>query len=97
MNYTTYQISWLALPKNLANGVIKLYQLSIVLKENCTVVQSSSQLSINTTSTSVLLTGLSICAKYELTVRGYTVVGPGPYSIPIVFETLGEIKNVIWT
>ena len=94
VNYTAYQITWTELPREVSNGVIKMYQVRLILKENCTLVQSIANSefdsTFNTTSTSVLLTGLSSCSKYEVSVRGYTVVGPGPYSKPIVVQTLGE-------
>ena len=50
--------------------------------------QSAVYVTVNTTATTVLLTGLSLCEKYEVSVRGYTVAGPGPYSKPVVVEKL---------
>ena len=88
VNYTTFQITWDAIPKEVANGIIITYQVRPVLKENCTLTQSAS--TFNTTTTSVVLTGVSMCAEYEVSVRGYTAVGPGPYSRPVVLQTLGE-------
>lgn len=90
VNGTTFEITWAALPERVAHGVIKTYQVRLVLKENCTSAQSELYSRFNTTSTSMVLSGLSICARYEVSIRGYTVVGPGPYSRPIVLQTFGE-------
>ena len=85
LNSTTNNITWIGLPKEVANGIITTYQVKVVSKENCIVDQSAVYVTFNTT---VLLTGLSLCEKYEVSVRGYTVAGPGPYSKPIVVEKL---------
>jgi len=90
VNSTTFEITWAALSERVAHGVIKMYQVRLFLKENCTLAQSELYSRFNTTSTNMALRGLSICAKYEVSIRGYTVVGPGPYSRPIVLHTFGE-------
>ena len=88
LNSTTNNITWIGLPKEVANGIITTYQVKVFSKENCTVDQSAVYVTFNTTATTVLLTGLSLCEKYEVSVRGFTLVGPGPYSKPIVVEKL---------
>ena len=88
LNSTTNNITWIGLPKEVANGFITTYQVKVVSKENCIVDQSAVYVTFNTTSTSVLLTRLSLCENYEVSVRAYTVAGPGPYSKPIVLEKL---------
>ena len=88
LNSTTNNITWVGLPKEVANGFITTYQVKVVSKENCIVDQSAVYLTSNTTATSVLLTRLSQCGNYEVSVRAYTVAGPGPYSKPIVVEKL---------
>jgi len=91
VNSSTFEITWAALPERVAHGVINMFQVRLVLKENCTSAQSELYLRFNTTTTIMVLSGLlSICAKYEVSVRGLTVVGPGPYSRPIVLQTFGE-------
>ena len=88
INSTSNNITWIGIPKEVANGIITTYQVKVVSKENCIVDQSEVYMTVNITATTVLLTGLSLCGKYELSVRGYTVAGPGPYSKPIVVEQL---------
>lgn len=90
VNYTTFQITWAALPKEVANGIITIYQVRLFLNESCTLAQSDLYTTFNTTTTDVVLTDLSMFGKYEVSVRGFTVAGPGPYSRPIVLQTLGE-------
>jgi len=90
VNYTTFEITWATLPEKVAHGVIRMYQVRLFLKENCTSAQEKLYSRLNTTTTNVVLSGLSICAKYEVSVRGYTAVGPGPYSRPTMLQTLGE-------
>ena len=88
VNYTAFRIAWIAVPKEAGNGNIKMYQIKIILNKTCTVAQSPATL--NTTTTEVLLSSLSICTRYDVAVRAYTMAGPGPYSRSIAFQTLGE-------
>ena len=90
MNYTTFEVTWAALSEKLAHGVIKMYQVRLFFTENCTLVQSGLYSRFNTTATNMVLSGLSICGKYEVSIRGYTAVGPGPYSRAIILQTLGK-------
>ena len=90
VNYTTFGITWAALSEKVARGIIKMYQVRLFLKENCTSAQSELYSKFNTTTTNMVLSGLSICAKHEVSIRGYTAVGPGPYSRAIILQTLGK-------
>ena len=90
VNYTAYHITWVDLPREVANGIIILYQVRLILLESCTLLQSDLYSTFNSTTTDVFLTGFSLCSKHEVTVRGYTVAGPGPYSKPTVVQTLGK-------
>lgn len=89
LNYTTFQISWDGLSEEVANGFIKMYQVRLVVNATCTPVQPVLYSTFNTTTTDVL-SSLSLCTQYEVSVRGFTAVGPGPYSKPIMLQTLGE-------
>lgn len=90
LNYTTFQITWAGLSEEVANGIIRIYQVRLVLKESCTPVQPVVYSTFNTTTTDVFLSSLSVCTRYEMSVRGFTAVGPGPYSEPTMLQTLGE-------
>ena len=54
----------------------------------------TTYLILNTSTTEVFLSNLLMCTGYEVAVRAYTVVGPGPYSKSIVVQTLGELYQV---
>ena len=92
VNYTTNRITWAELPKEAANGVIKLYEVRLELKETCLRVDFTFH-AMNTTKSSILLTDFWMCAKYEVSVRGYTVAGPGPYSKAIVVQTKSRLER----
>ncbi|XP_066015791.1 hemicentin-1-like isoform X2 [Pocillopora verrucosa] len=96
VNYTTNRITWAELPKEAANGVIKLYEVRLELKESCLKVDFTFH-AINTTKTSELLTGFWMCAKYEVSIRGYTVAGPGPYGKAIVVQTKSLKLSQTWS
>ena len=51
---------------------------------------------LNTTNLSILVTGLEEYVNYNISVRAYTSVGPGPYSDPVTARTL-EDGNVLIT
>ncbi|XP_022805719.1 receptor-type tyrosine-protein phosphatase F-like isoform X3 [Stylophora pistillata] len=90
LNSTNINITWLELPREVAYGKVIRYEVRLTVVENCTKIQFAFHSTINTTITYVLVTGLSLCAKYEVSVRGYTAVGPGPYSRPVMVQTLGK-------
>ena len=89
VNYTTFRIAWIALPKQASNGNIRMYQVKLISNKTCTVAESPTYVTLNTITREVLLSSLSICTRYDLAVRAYTMAGPGPYSKSIVFQTLG--------
>ena len=70
----------------------KLYEVRLELKESCSRVDFTFY-AMNTTKTSVLLTGFWMCAKYEVSVRGYTMAGPGPFSKAIVIQTKSRLER----
>ncbi|PFX30135.1 Protein sidekick-2 [Stylophora pistillata] len=94
VEYTKYQITWDALTREVANGLIKMYQVRLTLKESCTSVDASFNSTYNTTKTEMLFSSLSICTSYEVSVRAFTEAGPGPYSKPLVIQTLGTLWSL---
>ncbi|PFX22499.1 Receptor-type tyrosine-protein phosphatase F [Stylophora pistillata] len=93
VNSSNINITWLGIPREAAYGNIIRYEARLSVLENCTGIQSAYHATINTSTTYVLVTGLSWCAKYEVSVRGYTAAGPGPYSRPVIVQTLA----VVWS
>ena len=54
------------------------------------------QISTETTNTSLMctnLTGLEEYVEYNISVRAYTSVGPGPYSDPVTERTNSDSKG----
>ena len=91
MNYTTFHITWAALPKESVTVNIIMYEVRLFSNTSCTMTGFTTYATLNTSTTEVLLSNLSMCTGYEVAVRAYTIVGPGPYSEPIVLQTLGEL------
>ncbi|XP_022778044.1 hemicentin-2-like [Stylophora pistillata] len=88
VNSSRINVTWLGLPREVAYGKIIRYEVRLAVLENCKESQSAYHLTINTTTTYFHVTGLSLFAKYEVSVRGYTAAGPGPYSRPAMVQTL---------
>ena len=85
VNKTILNISWAPLPREHSNGVIILYNVKEELLFRGARQKRSplSSKSVNTTNTFILLSGLLLCSQYQVSVRAYTKVGPGPYSPPV--------------
>ena len=45
----------------------------------------------------VVIQGLLLCSVYGISVRGYTIAGPGPYSDTVDFTTHGKKLDKIQT
>lgn len=48
----------------------------------------------NTTDTTIILSELEEFVQYNVSVRAYSSVGPGPYSVHITEETLDDSMNM---
>ncbi|XP_022777753.1 uncharacterized protein LOC111319202, partial [Stylophora pistillata] len=85
VNETTFNISWAPLSREQTNGDIILYNVKEELLSRGTSQKRSSLSSktVNTTNTFILLNGLRLCSQYQVSVRAYTKVGPGPYGPPL--------------
>ena len=91
MNYTTFHITWATLPKEAVTVNIIMYEVRLFSNTSCTTAGLITYETLNASTTEVLLSNLSMCTAYEVAVRAYTIVGPGPYSKPIMLQTLGEL------
>ena len=85
VNKTTLNISWAPLPREQSNGGIILYDVKEELLSRGKRLRKSplSSKTFNTTNTLILLRGLLLCSQYQVSVRAYTKVGPGPYGPPL--------------
>ena len=73
------------------NGIIINYEVRFEPLEFTETLTTSS---VNTTNLIVLLSGLQEYVEYNISVRAYTSVGPGPYSDPVTERTLEDRKLV---
>ena len=85
---TEVEVSWEKVPAIDENGIITVYEVQYEPLQTF-----GDQISTNTTNTTYLnktLTGLQEYVEYNISVRAYTSVGPGPYSDPVIERTLED-------
>ena len=82
---TTATISWLPPPDEHQNGRIVYYMLIIT-----DLGFGTNDVMLNSTATNITATNLQEFNNYSCIVAAATIVGPGPYSLPIVFTTLQD-------
>ena len=70
----TIRVTWNEIVKKDQNGVILVYTVAYKMEGQPT------QLSLNTTETSTVIEGLKPYTSYCIRVRGYTKIGPSPWS-----------------
>jgi len=86
---TTFNISWASITREKSYSKVIVYEVKHDFKGLRTRRSTLNSRSINSTGTLtfVVLNGLQICAQYSVSVRAYTVAGPGPYSPSMILET----------
>ncbi|CAI8037864.1 Receptor-type tyrosine-protein phosphatase F [Geodia barretti] len=86
---------WMEVPPVERNGVISMYEVRYVPLETCSGTLMASIISItNTSMTSTTLTDLKEYVEYNVSIRSYTSVGPGPYSNSVVERTEEDAPDV---
>ena len=74
------------------NGIIINYEMEFVpLQFTETLVTGS----INTTNLFIDITGLQEYVEYDISVRAYTSVGPGPFSVGVTNRTFEDGKGTV--
>ncbi|XP_048581089.1 uncharacterized protein LOC5499907 [Nematostella vectensis] len=88
----THTITWSPIPPNQSNGIIVVYEITWVKVANRTRSRRSLDAvsSANTSSTSYILMDLLPCSVYNISVRSYTIAGPGPFTRPLSLNTPGK-------
>ena len=71
------------------NGIIINYEVQFVPLQFTNILELDS---INTTDLMIVICGLQEYVEYNISVRAYTSVGPGPYSDPVTQRTLEDGK-----
>ena len=82
LSSTELQVFWNEVPEIDQNGVIIEYE---VMYEP--LIQFGGVLTVAARNTSLLLSGLEEFVEYNISVRAYTSVGPGPYSEEVTERT----------
>ena len=85
VNSTTIQVTWAPPAPEHQNGIITLYNI------NVTVSETKSNFILNTSTTTLNVTGLHPHYTYTLAVTAVTI-RPGPYSEPQTITTPEDCK-----
>ena len=83
---TSISTFWEEIPPIDRNGIITVYEVLYVPFESFDGAISANI--INTTDLSYSLESLQEHVRYNISVRAYTRIGSGPYSVPIDNQTL---------
>ncbi len=91
LSSTEILVNWTEVSEIDQNGMIITYE--VMHDPLMTFNGMLSKITVNTTNLSITLNNLQEYVEYNISVRAYTNVGPGPYSLEIVNRTLenGEI------
>ena len=97
LNTTTIDVSWRPIPDDKINCDITKYEVNLTLNEtrcNDEILMNTSNVvhDVVARNTHVVLQRLSLrgCSVYGISVRGYTMAGPGPYSNTVNITTRGK-------
>ena len=89
-------MTWEEVPAIDKNGIIIHYEIQFEPLEFTSVLTTDT---INATNLSAVITGLQEYVEYNISVRAYTIIGPGPYSDPVTERTLEDrklINQIMW-
>ncbi len=78
LSSTEIQVNWTEILEMDQNGIITEYE--VMYEPLMTFGGVLTTTTVNTTNMSVTLSGLQEYVEYNISVRAYTSVGPGPYS-----------------
>ena len=86
-------MTWEEVPAIDENGIITNYQVQFEPLQFTETLMTST---VNTTDLSIVIDSLEEYVEYNISIRAYTSVGPGPYSDPVTERTLedGECDSI---
>lgn len=91
---TTIHVSWNDVPPIDRNGIQILYEIKYIpMTTFDNAVQAVN--SLNTTRREMELNSLQEYVEYNISVRSYTVVGSGPFSVGVTNQTFESGKLTI--
>ena len=88
---TEIMVTWDDIPGLDRNGIITNYEVQIEALDFPADIFVDP---LTTTTLLILVTGLEEYVNYNISVRAYTSVGPGPYSDPMTERTLEDGNSV---
>ena len=86
-------VSWESVPAIDRNGIIVTFE--VLLEPLTTFGDIIMEEQYNSTNRSVIVSNLQEFVNYSISVRAYTIVGPGNYSDTIIRMTLEDGKNIL--
>ena len=89
LSSTEIEVSWEEVPAIDQNGIIIMYEVQYEPLQTFGVLLIQT-VNITAPATMMNLTDLEEYVEYNITVRAYTSVGPGPYSDPPITERTDE-------
>ena len=90
---TEILVSWDEVPAIDQNGIIILYEVQY--EPLMTFGGQLMTMAVNTSNTSIVLGELQEYVEYNITVRAFTSVGPGPFSPGVNNRTFEDGKYII--
>ena len=98
INDTTFLLQWRPIPRHESNGNVTKYEVRSIMTSRGRTHRTKRSVVYGTRNAFTgepwyILTGLLSCAQYNISVRGYTTAGHGPYSTPINVNTSRESFN----
>ena len=84
---TEIQVSWTEVPEIERNGIITMYE---VMYDPLMTFGVLTPATVNTTNLTIIVDGLEEYVEYNISVRAYTSVGPGPYSEEVTNRTFED-------
>ena len=90
MSSTVVLVNWENVPAIDQNGIITSYEIMFEPQEFTDTLNTTF---LNATSMFVMFPNLEEFVEYNISVRAYTIVGPGPFSPVVTNRTLEDSKS----
>lgn len=85
LSASNINVTWNEIPESDYNGIIINYEVKY---RSVSKDVGGMSLTMNTTGRSINLSGLKAFTEYNISVRGYTSAGPGPFSEELTRRTM---------
>ena len=87
LSSTEIMVTWEEVIAIDENGIIINYEVQFVPLQFTDILELDS---INTTNLTTVISGLQEYVEYDISVRAYTSVGPGPFSVAVTNRTFED-------